>query len=274
MLDRRAWIITGIILVVIAGAYVLWFTRPRAGYNARSLSASGHPANSPRQPATTNLHVEGCREDFLVKPGEIVEPKAAPGASLDQFLNLYGPETKPKPLKHGEAKQQVAGIHTWDLYEYTLTAGDFTAGDPQNSNPQNSVHFSLKPGHVLETLDDVELGIDSMGTVFRKMRDRMIEVHETIERTDGNWTLRISIPSACGRNFRSEYSRTLPSDPETDRQIEKEIASQNTASGGKAGTSPALLRSDMFMNKVVSEYTLSVANGNYVPREGSPSEHE
>jgi len=61
MLDFRAWIIAGLILLSAAGAYVIWITRPRAVYHARSLSASGHHADSPSKPATTSLHVEGCK---------------------------------------------------------------------------------------------------------------------------------------------------------------------------------------------------------------------
>lgn len=262
MVDRRAWIVTVLILLSMAGAYVLWFTRPRAGYNARSLSASGHPASSPQQPATVNLHVEGCREDFLVKPGEIVEPRVVPGAPLEQFVNVYGPETKPKRPRRGEPEPLIPGVHTWDHDEYTL------AEDASSDNSPAVVHVSLKSRHVLQTLDDVELGIDSMGTVFRKMRDRMIEVRETIEHANGQWTLHIYIPSTCGRGFRSEYTRALPEDPEIDRQIAGLAQKPN---GSPAGASA--LRSDIFMNKVVYEYTLARMNGLNAPLPGIPSEH-
>ena len=250
MLDRRAWLISGLIVLIAAAAYFLWLYRPKATYSARSLSASHNPSNTPSKPATRSLHVEGCKEDFIVSPGELIEPQVIPGASLDQAHNLYGPE----------AKRDTTGALTWDKWEYSLTDGYFGA-----DSPQNFVNVSLNGGHIVETLDGVELGLDSMGTIFRKMRDKKVEVHERLQHTDHGWTLTESLYSACGRKFRSEYSRTLPSDPELDRQIAAKPATPGE---------PALLRSDIFMNKVVYEYKLVPSNGQDDSAAGSLSQHD
>src|SRR5580658_1530360 len=94
MLDRRAWIIASLIVLLGAGAYVLWITRPRAKYQARSLSAAHRPPNQNPNIGTRTLHVEGCAKDFIVNTGELVEPRVVPGAPLERFRNIYGKEAK------------------------------------------------------------------------------------------------------------------------------------------------------------------------------------
>ena len=128
----------------------------------------------------------------------------------------------------------------------------------------------MNQGHVVETLDGIDLGIDSFGTIFRKMGDLKVDVHERVEHTDGDWTLIMSFYSACGHKFRSEYSRTLPGNPE----IDKQIAPRPTAPGSSTNAAPSLWRSDVFMNKIVSEYTLVPSNGQDDLAEGSPAEHD
>jgi hypothetical protein len=85
--DFRAWIIAGVIVVVAAGAYAIWVKRPRAAYTARSLSAS--------HGSTGSLHVEGCHEDFITSPGELIEPRVVPGNSVTQFVSTYGQPNRP-----------------------------------------------------------------------------------------------------------------------------------------------------------------------------------
>jgi hypothetical protein len=254
MLDRRAWLISGLLILIATGVYLLWLYRPKATYNARSLSASHGPANTPSKPATKSLHVEGCKEDFIVSPGELIEPQVIPGASLDQARKMYGPESK----------RDSAGALTWDKWEYSLTDGYFGS-----DSPQNFVDVSLNGGHIVETLDGVELGLDSFGTIFRKMRDKKVEVHENIDGPEGRWTYTVSFYSACGHKFRSEYSRTLKGSPE----IDKLITPIPLPPGSPAGkTNP--WRSDIFMNKVVYEYSLVPANGHDDSPNGSPSQHD
>src|ERR1035438_4322165 len=91
MLDKRAWIFAGILVLLAAGSYGVWLRRTRAVYSARSLSAARQPANTVSQ--RKSLHVEGCKGDFIVSPGELVEPRVVPGASADQFRALYGEES-------------------------------------------------------------------------------------------------------------------------------------------------------------------------------------
>ena len=258
MLDYRAWIIAGLILLAALGGYIIWITRPRAQYNARSLSASGHPATATDksgqpQPVTKSLHVDGCKDDFIVSPGEIVEPRVVPGASLDQFRSVYGDE---KPDK----KNPDALV--WRTDEFELLANMAAPGEPGNL-----IQMSLNSGHIVETLDGIELGLDSFGTIFRKMQDKKVEIHQRIRREGDHWILTVSIYSACGRKFRSEYFRSLPSDPETDALINR----RETGSDGKPGP----LRSDIFMNKVVYDYILETSDGkDDDPTSGEPSERD
>jgi len=259
MLDRRAWIISSLIVLLAAGGYVIWITRPRARYEARSLTAAGQPAKQASNIVTKSLHVEGCVKEFIVKPGELVEPRVIPGTPPDQQRAIYGKETR-RDQSDGSA------ILTWDRDPYSLTSGYF---GPER--PENFVRISLNQGHVLETLDGVELGIDSFGAIFRQMRrDRKIEVHESIEHKDNSWTIRVSMYSDCGRKFRSEYSRTIPGSPEIDRMISPRPA----APGTQPASAPAPWRSDVFMNKVVYQYTLTPSNGHDETLAGDPSEHE
>lgn len=258
MLDRRAWIITCVIVILSAVAYVIWIARPRAQYNARSLSASSHPASQtdksgqPAQPITKSLHVDGCKEDFIVSPGEVVEPRVVPGASLEQFRSAYGPEKLDK--KNPDAL-------VWKTDEFELLTNKTAAGEPGNL-----LQMSLNSGHIVETLDGIELGLDSFGTVFRKMRDRKVEIHQRIRREGDYWILTVSIFSACGHKFRSEYFRRLPSDPETDELINR----RETGSDGKPGP----LRSDIFMNKVVYDYKLEASDGKDDSTAGEPAERD
>jgi len=194
------------------------------------------------------LHVDGCNEDFIVKQGEIVEPKVVPGSSIDQFRSVYGKETS-----------SANGTLTWDRYAYILTDED----------RDRNLHVSLNQGHVLETLDGVELGIDSFGTIFHKMRDKQVEIHERMNRSVRKWTLIVSFYSACGHRYRSEYARTIDDNPE----IEKLIAPRPSNQGqpGRPGVDP--WRSDVFMNKLVSEYTLVPSDGHDYSSVGTISEH-
>lgn len=251
MLDRRAWIISSLIVIVAVGAYVIWITRPRAKYEARSLSAAQRPPNKNPNIGTRTLHVEGCDKDFVVKIGELVEPRAVPGTPLERFRSIYGKETK-HPNRQG---------YTWDPNAFSLTESNY---GPESLG--NNISISVNQGHVVQTLDDIELGLDSMGTLFRKMRDRKVEVHERIEGAEGNWMLTVSLFSACGRRYRSEYSVVLPGTP----QIEHSIMAQ----GKYPQKVDKLWNSDVFMNKVVYQYTLTPSNGQDETMEGSPSEHD
>jgi len=247
MLDKRAWIITGLIVLLALGAYAVWLKRTRDFYNARSLSAARQHTDA--APKTKSLHVEGCKEDFIVSPGEIVEPRIAPGATIDQFHSLYGEESK-----------KDSGIFTWitDPFELRLA-------QPKAGESDTAIQIALNSGHVVETLDGIELGLDSFGTILRKMSDRKIEVHERILRSGDNWILTVSMYSACGRKFRSEYFRSIPSDPLTDSLINR----RSVESNGQPGP----LRSDIFMNKVSYDYILKTSNGKDDSLDGEPAEH-
>ncbi|HEY9128066.1 MAG TPA: hypothetical protein VIM62_13115 [Acidobacteriaceae bacterium] len=252
-----AWIAAIVLIAAAAGGYLIWLHRTRAGYHARSLSASNRPANA--QPdKTRTLHVDGCQKEFLVKIGELVEPQVIPGAPLPVFEQIYG-----SPEKPGRSAQPQA--HIWDTDPFTLS---------ENALQPPSLHLAINQGHVVQTLDDIELGIDSFAAIFRKARDRNLEIHERIRRNtapSGNsWTLTVSFDSSCSRRFRSEYSRTLASTPEIDRQINPAPAKAD----GQISTAASPYRSSVFMNKMVSDYTMVLSNGQSDSSAGSPSEHE
>jgi hypothetical protein len=116
----------------------------------------------------------------------------------------------------------------------------------------------------------MELGIDSFGVILRKLRDRQIEVHERIAQADGGWTLTVSFYSSCGKKFRSEYTRTIPKSDEVDRLI----APRSAATGSNGSPLTSLPRSDVFMNKVVTDYSLVPSNGTDDSGIGQPSEHQ
>lgn len=258
MLDFRAWIIAGALILAAAGAYLIWLTRAHVQYTARSLSAAPHPANQPAKPATKSLHVDGCKEDFIVSLGEIVEPRVVPGSSIDQFRATYGPELK-------QTQPGVPGVFAWHTEAFEMQAAEPTPSQTAN------LQMSLNSGHIVESLDGVELGLDSFATILHKMQDRKIEIHERIRHstneTPSHWILTLTMFSACGRKYRSEYIRSLPDDPETSRLINR----RETGGNGQQG----LLRSDIFMNKVVYDFTMQPSNGSDDdPTAGEPSEHD
>jgi hypothetical protein len=265
MLDIRAWIIGCILILLIAGGFVLWMTRPHAGYTARSLTAAPPSANPTPQTGTKPLHVDGCDRDFIVKAGELVEPLVTPGSTIEQFRGEYGKE-----------KKVDAGVAAWDEKAFELTEGQFpsstSAAKDTGIQPQNYEHLSLKQGHVVETLDAIELGVDSFATIFRDLRDRKIESHERLVVANGNVTYTVSFYSACGRRFRSEYSRTIPDSPEVERLIAPHTPANSSQQN--ATNAHSLPRSDIFMNKIVYEYTMVPWNGRDDSSNGSLSEHD
>ena len=265
MIDYRAWIAAAVLLFAATGGYLVYLHRTRANYAARSLSAACQPADeSANQPAgaspqkdaahqTRTLHVDGCNKDFLVKVGELVEPRVVPGAPLTEFQSIYGRESK-------RDKSDKSGIASWDEGAFTISEGALG-----NRQPMNLVHLSIHQGHVVETLDGIELGIDSFGALFSKLRDMKLDAHERIERSSDSWTLIVSFYSACGQRFRSEYSRTLPASPEIDQLITRKVANQDE--------SQSQFRSDVFMNKLITDYVLTPSNGHDEATNGSSAEH-
>ena len=231
MLDYRAWIAAAVLLFAAAGGYLVYLHRTRAEYAARSLSAAGQPANeSANQPAgasphtsaanqTRTLHVDGCNKDFIVKVGELVEPCVVPGAPLTEFQSIYG----------REFKRNGSGIASWDEGAFTLTEGAF--GTRQ---PTSLVHVSMHPGHVVETLDGIELGIDSFGALFRKLRDMKLDAHERIESSPEGWTLIVSLLFGV----RSTLPQRIQPHPGRQPGDRPTYYSPSRQSGWKPGTIP------------------------------------
>jgi hypothetical protein len=129
----------------------------------------------------------------------------------------------------------------WVSYPFTLTEIPWT---------EPAVHLAVNTGHVVETLDGVELGIDSFATIRHKMRDKKVEIDEQVTGDGQHWTLTTTLSSACSRRFLSQYSRTLEATAEVNRAV-----APVPGPDGKLGP----LRPDVFLNKVVYEYRLKAA---------------
>jgi hypothetical protein len=244
MIDRRAWIITGIIFLMIGVAVFIWVTRTRTKFEGRSLSAA---APQPRKPETKKLHVDGCELDFLIKPTQYVEPRIAPGATPEQFRAIYGKESR----------LEKPGTYIHDQWEYNLSDTYLGPNDSPRGK-DNAIQIHIEPGHTLQTLDDIELGINSFGVIFQKMQeDHERKVHERLDRVGSNWVYTVSFYSMCGKAFRSEYSRTVPSDPDLDKMI----APKEIVVNGKTqpGTGPQ--RTVIFGTKYASDFALVSSNG-------------
>jgi len=243
MLDRRAWIITGAIFLLIGVTVAVWIHRTRTKFEGRSLSA----APQTKKPETKKLHVDGCELDFLVKPTQLVEPRIAPGANPDQFHAIYGQESR----------LEKPATFIYDKWAYSLSDTYFgPSGSPQAKD--NAIQIHINEGHALHTLDDIELGIDSFAIIYRKMQeDHERQVHERLDRIGNNWVYTVSFYSICGKAFRSEYSRTVPSDPDLDKMI----APKDIIVNGKTqpGTGPQ--RTVIFGTKYASDFALVPANG-------------
>jgi hypothetical protein len=255
MVQTRAWIAVFVILLLGVGGYVIWLNLPHTAVANKNLNVVGRRPAQPDSSKKKSLHVEGCNEDFSVAIGEIVEPRVVPGSSIEQFRSIYGKETTRDKL----------GNLTWVQYPYSLTAID--------SNQDSSAKYvgvAVNQGHVVETLDGMELGIDTFTSIFRKMRDKKIDVQERIDHSGGYWIYTIALYSACGHKYRSEYTRTLPANAEMDKQMSALMAAQPSNLAGQ----PAPQLMNPFMNKVVYDYNLAISNGSDQPAPAKPSIHD
>lgn len=226
----RALLLAVGILAAALGGYLYWLHRTRAYTHVRSLTAASarHSASS----RTRILHVPGCERDFLVKVGELVEPQITPSSSPDALRlasQLYG---TPAQRKHPR-------ILLWTQDAFTLTELFSTASAPQ-------LQLDLHTGHVVQTLDDIELGVDSFNAIRARMRDRNLPISDALIHGNRSWTYRLTIPSSCGSAWTSVYSRTLPETPDLDAQI------LPPASAPDRSPRPAA-----FFNKLATGYTLA-----------------
>jgi hypothetical protein len=100
-----------------------------------------------------------------------------------------------------------------------------------------------------------------MGALLRKLRDRQIQVHQRIENPEGHWIMTVSFYSDCSHKFRSEYSHSLPGGPEIDRLILPAPNTQSATAQSATTNTPGPYRSDVFLNKVITDYSLVPSNG-------------
>ena len=222
----RALLITVAILAGALGGYLYWLHRAHAYIQVRSLTAP--PPRRAAAPSTRILFVPGCERSFLVKVGELVEPQITPSSTPETLAlatRLYG---KPTRKSHSLIWSQDA----------------FTLAEPA----ADRLLLTLETGHVVQTLDDIELGIDSFNAIRAKMRDRNLPVSDALVHGQHTWTYQLMIPSSCGSRWSSTYSRTLPETPDLDAQILPPANSPNPAP-----------RAAAFFNRIASEYTLTRA---------------
>lgn len=221
----RALLITFAILAAALGGYLYWLHRAHAYMHVRSLTAA--PPHREAHAKTRILIVPGCERSFLVKVGELVEPQITPSTALAQANQLYG---KPARKSHSLI---------WEQDAFTLT-------EPLTGTTPDRLQLALQIGHVVQTLDDIELGIDSFNAIRAKMRDRNLPVSDELVHGNHDWTYRLTIPSSCGARWSSTYARTLPETPELDAQILPPANSPDP--------SP---RPAAFFNKIAMDYTLA-----------------
>lgn len=268
MTSFRALIFAVLVALASVAGYIVWANLQHAPVKSKELVIVGS-ANKPDPHAKKQLHVSGCVDDFTVAVGELVEPRVVPGSTLDQFRVLYGKETK----------LTRDGIATWVTDPYTLTEESIFPSKTSALKPQGYVSLTVNQGHVVQTLDGIELGIDTFAALFRKLRDRKIEGHESLERLDGNWVYTASFYSSCGRKYRGEYIRILPESPEINAKIIAQVPVPNgpanqTPSSSTNVNAATQWKSDVFMSKVISDYRLVVSNGRDSSDKGQLVSHE
>ena len=235
-MDRKALIASVTVVACLLAAALVWQARIQTNGASRSLTAAPPQLAQAAKPVTRALHVDGCSQDFVVKVGELVEPRVTPGASLAQLRAVYGPEKK--------VVKPVPELTTWSPLPYTLTSW---------SGHSPALHIAVNIGHVVETLDGIELGIDSFASIRHKMRDKKVEIDEQVTGDGQHWTLTTTLVSACNRHMLSQYSRTLDATDDVTRAVQP-----IPGPDGKPGP----LRPDVFLNKVVYEYTLKSVTSN------------
>ena len=225
----RALLLSLGLLAAVLGAYLYWLHRTHAYLHLRSLTAP--PIHHTAAVRTRVLHVSGCQRDFLVKVGELVEPQITPSGSpsdLAQAEKLYG----------AAQRQRHSPALVWKLNAFTLTEW-----------PTDTLHLSLNTGHVVQTLDGIELGVDSFNAIRARMRDHNLPFTDELVHGNQSWTYRLTIPSSCGPAWKSVYARTLPETLDLDAQIHP-----------PAGSPDPSPRPAAFLNKLALEYTLQSAS--------------
>ena len=225
----RAVLLAFGLLAAALGAYLYWLHRTQAYLHLRSLTAP--PVHHASEARTRVLHVPGCQRDFIVKVGELVEPQITPSSSPNDLAlaeKLYGAAHR---IRHSPAM-------VWEQNAFTLTEW-----------PPETLQLALNTGHVVQTLDGIELGVDSFNAIRARMRDHNLPFKDELVHGNQSWTYRLTIPSSCGPAWRSIYERTLTETPELDAQIYP-----------PAGSTDHSPRPAAFLNRLALEYTLQSAS--------------
>jgi hypothetical protein len=190
------------------------------------------------------VQIQGCAAYIQPFPGEELEPRVLPGASIETIRNVYGPE-----LKHVNESREWE----WKPENFSLQVW----GD-SDQKIARSLGIDAKPGRVIATPDGIELGKDTFATLLQKMKNRRIAVSEKMEGADGTWILFVSFRSVCNPDDWSEYSWYLDGTPAVDEAV--------------GNATP--FRSDPFLNKVVEYYSAGVGKQSIGDIEGQPSTHK
>ncbi len=236
-----------LILTCAAAGRVAWlkFMRPPATTPRSLIIAS----NAPLQKSVHNqliptLQIERCEAYVQTHRGENLEPRAFPNASIEKFRRAYGQESK----------------YTNEIREWEWQADDFNLQVWGDSDPKRvrSIGLDARPGHIITTPDGIDLRKDTFATLLQKMRDRGISVSEKMEGADGTWILFASFPSLCNADDWSEYSWYLNGTPAVDDAVGNSIP----------------FRSNIFLQKVVENYSMAIGKESEGDIEGQPATHE
>ena len=247
-MSKQAWIVTAVILIVCAAAG--WFAWSRPNQRTAAIPPSGTNASSatPEQVVqsqpTQAVRIEGCAAYIQPPPGEKLEPIVLPGVSIENLRKVYGRESR----------------HTTDINEWEWHTEDFNlqGWGYSKENKIRSIGLDATPGHLIATPDGIELGKDTFATILQKMKDRGISVSEKMEGAEGTWILFVSFPSVCNPDDWSEYSWYLGGTPKVDDAVGSSVP----------------FHSNIFLNKVVENYSTGIGKESEGDIEGQPSIHQ
>jgi hypothetical protein len=248
-MHRKAWIVA-ILLFLLVSPSAVWYAtmnlHRRSGESPRPAAIPGSALSKETKldSQVAGTHIEGCEAFILPGPGEPLEPRLLPEASIEDLRHLYGQETK-----------HVDEIGEW---EWQSSGFNLQGWEQGKARTVRSIGLDAKPGHIIATPDGIKLGKDTFATLLLKMKRRGITVRERMEGADGTWILFASFPSTCNPDDWSEYSWYSEGTPAVEKAIGNSIP----------------FRSDVFLHKIVENYATGTGRESDGDSEGQPATHQ
>jgi len=234
------------VAILCAAGMLVWhkfsdiFPRKEQVLSTQTQSATTVPKTVKAAP----VQIRGCATYIEPPSGALVEPRVLTGASIEDLRQAYGKESN----YNSEIREWEWKFEDFDLQGWANSKGDRA----------RAIGINTKPGHIVATPDGIELGKDTFANLLQKMKDRGVTVSEKMEGADGTWILFASFPSVCNPENWSEYSWYMKGTPAIEDAIGDSIP----------------FRSNIFLNKVVSNYSTGVGKESDGDVEGQPATHE